>query len=172
MKMTLKRLGSSLARAYGVVLNGAGFAGGLAAWLAASLIIAAVVARYVFNYAIVFSAEYATYLVCFIVFIGASYTMRIRRHVTVDLVVNRLPKRAQEWLAVIQLVLCVLFSIAFLAHGINLVKTAFEFGTVSITVMATPLAYLYLLIPIGFLLFAIESLIQLYGRIRRLSGHG
>ena len=168
MKMTLGKLGSNLARVYGIVLKATGFGAGLAAWLAALLIVTAIVARYVFDYGLTFPSEYATYLVCFIVFIGASYTMRIRGHVTVDLVVNRLPKRAREWLEVINLVLCVLFSVAFLAHGINLVRTAFELGTVSITATQTPLAPIFLLMPIGFSLLAIESLIQLYGSIRRL----
>ncbi len=171
MKMTLGKLGSNLARVYGIVLKGTGFGAGLAAWLAASLILVAIVARSVFNYGLTFPAEYAIYLITFLVFIGASYTMRIRGHVSVDLVVTRLPKRAQEWLIVINLVLCVLFSVAFLAHGINLVRTAFELGTVSITATQTPLAPIFLLMPIGFLLLAVESLIQLYGSIRRLRGH-
>ena len=163
--MLLRRLGTKLAKVYGMVIHIAGFSGGIAAWLAALLIFAAIIARYVFNYAILFSAEYASYLVCYVVFIGASYTMRIRRHISIGLIVTRLPTRTQGWLEVIQLVLCVIFSIAFFAHGINIVRNSFVLGTVSITATATPLAYPYLLMPIGFLLFAIESSIQLYRRI-------
>ena len=156
---------SKLSQYCSKIISVFGFSCGIAAWLAFIFIFLQIVARYIFNMEIPFTQEYATYCVCYIVFIGASYNMRIKGHVRIDMLEKYLPERIGNWLSVIQAILMLVFSILFLIHGVKLAKEAYQLGTVSITPLATPLLYPYLVVPIGFLLLAVESLIQVYERI-------
>jgi TRAP-type C4-dicarboxylate transport system permease small subunit len=83
-----------------------------------------------------------------------------------------LSERIRKWLWVIQTLMMVIFSILFLIHGVKFAVEAFKLGTVSITQLATPLLYPYLVVPVGFLLLTIETLIQFYASVSNALGHG
>jgi C4-dicarboxylate transporter DctQ subunit len=163
---------SKLSQYCSKIITASGFSCGIAAWLAFIFIFIQIVARYLFNYEIPFTQEYASYCVCYIVFIGASYNLRIKGHVRIDMLEKYLPEKFGKWLVAIQAILVLIFAILFLIHGVKLAKEAYQLGTVSITPLATPLLYPYLMVPIGFLLLAIESLIQVYERIANALGYG
>ncbi|MBW1800341.1 MAG: TRAP transporter small permease [Deltaproteobacteria bacterium] len=68
--------------------------------------------RYVFNRPIVGSFELTEFLMVFLVFASISYTMAVKGHVYVDLVVSRLPSRVS---AVIE---CIISLLAFLLFAL------------------------------------------------------
>ena len=161
---------SKLSRYCSKIVTASGFSCGIAAWLVGLFIFIQIIARYLFDTEILFTQEYAGYLVCYIVFIGASYNLQIKGHVRIDMIEKFLPRTLQKWLSVFQSILMLIFSFMFLIHGVKLAEEAYQLGTVSITPLATPLLYPYLVFPIGFLLLTIVSLIQLYGAISNALG--
>lgn len=163
---------SKLSQYCSKIISASGFSCGIAAWLTGIFIFIQIVARYIMDLQIQFTQEYAGYSVCYIVFIGACYNLRIKGHVRIDLFEKYLSKRLRKWLWVIQALMMVIFSILFLIHGIKFALEAYKLGTVSITPLATPLLYPYLVVPIGFLLLTIESLIQFYENISNALGDG
>jgi C4-dicarboxylate transporter, DctQ subunit len=163
---------SKLSRFFSKIVTVSGFSCGIAVWLTGTLIFVQIVARYIFDAQIKFTQEYAGYCVCYIVFMGICYNLRIKGHVRIDIVEKLLPERPRKWLGVIQALMMVIFSILFLIHGVKFAAEAYKSGTVSITQLATPLFYPYLVVPIGFLLLTVESLIQFYENITDALRHG
>lgn len=163
---------SKLSGLFSKIAKVTGFSCGIAAWLACLFVFVQVVARYLFDTEMVFTQEYAGYFVCYIVFIGACYNLRIKGHVRIDMFEHYLAERPRKWLGVVQAIMVVIFSLLFLLHGLKFAFEAYKLGTVAITPLATPLLYPYLVVPIGFLLLAIESLFQLYESIANAVGRG
>jgi TRAP-type C4-dicarboxylate transport system permease small subunit len=165
---------SKLSQYCSKIITASGFSCGIAIWLTGILIFVQIVARYIFDAQIIFTQEYAGYCVCYIVFIGTCYNLRIKGHVRIDMLEKFLPERPRKWLWVIQALMMVIFSILFLINGVKFVLEAYGSGTISITPLATPLLYPYLVVPIGFLLLTVESLIQFYASISNAlrPGHG
>ena len=163
---------SKLSQYCSKIITASGFSCGIAAWLTGIFIFIHIVARYIFAVEIRFTVEYAGYFVCYIVFIGACYNLRIKGHVRIDMLEKFLSERPRKWLWVIQALMMVIFSILFLIHGVKFAVEAYKLGTVSITPLGTPLLYPYLVVPIGFLLLTIESLIQFYESISKALRHG
>ena len=60
------------------------------------LVIVNVFTRYLFNFIIPWSEEVATSCFVYTVFVGSAWCLRTRQHVGVDLLVDRLPEKAQE----------------------------------------------------------------------------
>jgi TRAP-type C4-dicarboxylate transport system permease small subunit len=56
--------------------------------------------RYFFHKPLLFSDEISVYSMIFITFAGAAMTMKMKRHISVDLIYIHLPKRVQRWLNV------------------------------------------------------------------------
>ncbi len=163
---------AKLSQYWSKIITASGFSCGIAAWLTGTLIFAQIVARYIFNREIRFTQEYAGYCVCYIVFMGACYNLRIKGHVRIDLLEKHLSEGVRKWLGVIQALMMVIFSILFLIHGVKLAAEAYKLGTVSITPLSTPLLYPYLVVPVGFLLLTIETLIQFHESVSNLLGNG
>lgn len=168
MKRVLDRIFPRLASIYDATLRIAGLATGVAIWCGAFLIFTEVVARYVFNYGIVFAVEYTCYLTGFVCFVGAAYTQWRRRHITIDLVVVRLPERVQRWSEVITLVISFAVCLVFLYWFTVMVNVSFELGTRAIAATRIPMVIPQSPTVIGFLLLGIVILVQLGAAIKRL----
>ncbi len=166
--MTLKRIFSRLANIYEATIRICGVSAGVAAWCGALLVFVGVVARYVFNYGIIFAVEYTAYLTGFIAFVGAVYTQGVKGHVNVDLVVSRLPQRAQQWLGVITLALSLALCLVFLYWGSVMVGVSIETGTRAVGATGTSIIVPQSPLVIGFFLLTIVFIVQLVAAIRGL----
>lgn len=168
MKVTLKRIFSRLANIYEVTLRITGVSAGVAAWCGALLVFAGVIARYVFDYGIIFAVEYTAYLTGFIAFVGAVYTQGVKGHVSVNLVVSRLPKRAQQWLGVITLTASLALSLVFLYWASVMVWVSIDTGTRAVGATGTSTVVPQSPLVIGFFLLTIVLIVQLTVAIRGL----
>jgi C4-dicarboxylate transporter DctQ subunit len=68
-----------------------------------------VVARYVFNSGAVWALELSIFLFAWLVLMGASYGIRVRAHIGVDLLVRLMPNRIRRALALLAVVLGLLY---------------------------------------------------------------
>ena len=73
-----------------------------------------VVARYVFNSNILWALETTVFLFAWLVLVGASYCVRTRTHLGVDVIINLAPPRARKVLALIAVACCIAFSLLLL----------------------------------------------------------
>lgn len=73
-----------------------------------------VIARYVFNSNILWALETTVFLFAWLVLIGASYCVKTRSHLGVDVVLNALSPPARRSLALVAAAACLAFSILLL----------------------------------------------------------
>ena len=73
-----------------------------------------VIARYVFNSNILWALETTVFLFAWLVLLGASYCVKTRAHLGVDVILNMVSPAARKTLAIISVICCLAFSILLL----------------------------------------------------------
>lgn len=127
-----------------------------------------IVSRYFFRRPTVWSVEFCEYMLFFLAFLGATWVLRKRAHISVTILVERLKPRTQIY--------CNLFS-SFLGIIISLIifwfslKTSWECYVISVKVVKTyafPKWIFLSFISLGYLLLFIEFIRQFLGHLRSL----
>lgn len=114
------------------------------------------------------STEISGYALVAIVFLGLAYTLRMERHVRIELLTRRLSPRKQQQLEIAVLILSMVF-IAWLAWATwGPVALNYIQKHTSITYLHTPMWIPYLFVPIGTGMLAIALLIEVIGKLRNL----
>lgn len=78
-----------------------------------------VIARYVFNANILWALETTVFLFAWLVLLGASYCVKVRAHIGVDVVLNMVSPGTRKVLAVISVIACLAFSVLLLIGSWN-----------------------------------------------------
>ena len=111
--------------------------------------------RYVLNAPLYWTEETDRYLFIWLTFVGASITMRYNAHIMVDVVVRYLNPGLRQWFAL----LAQLFVLAFLAilftASLPVIDVTSRTRT---TATDIPMSWVYLSVPIGCTMIAIETL--------------
>lgn len=141
------------------------------ALVAATLIMLhSVITRYVFEQPTVWQTEVSIYLLIFVSFVGASYGLKHHAHVGVDLLVERLPLRAQLVVRIINALLS-LVVIGFVGWTAGHTwYEAYEGGFESPTALRFPLSVAYAILPLGMILLALQYLAMTIEAITGLLG--
>lgn len=109
--------------------------------------------------------EFNEILMVAVVYLGLAYTQRRDEHVSVDLLVTRLPRRARRWVEAVALLLAImvvgLLLWATLETGLeSYARREFRFG-----LRAVPIWPARLVIPLGLLFLSLEILRSLANRM-------
>ncbi len=108
-----------------------------------------VVARYVFNYSFVWALELNTFLFAWLIFLGASYGVRVGSHIGVEMLVKALsPPRARA-VAMLAAVLCMVYAAIVFVGGWVYVDKMVEIGIMAQD-LPIPQWVPRLVLPIGF----------------------
>jgi TRAP-type C4-dicarboxylate transport system permease small subunit len=127
----------------------------------ALLVIAQVVLRYVFNDPLTWSEELARFCFIYLAFVGIGAAYGRRRHMFVDALIIELPPRLKR----IVEVSVAWFATAFLVAVIGItIRTILELYRMEITTPALelPMAYIYLIIPLGLSALIAQIWLDLY----------
>lgn len=128
------------------------------ALLATTLIIFVnVIMRYFMNQSLTWAEEVVKYLMIWIAFIGGSTCFRKGVHVSIDFIVDLVPKKAQVIMVTAITIICGAFTTAMAYYGIKLVEFIQNSGQVS-PALSMPMWIPYLALPIGFTLMTIRNL--------------
>ena len=92
------------------------------------LVTGAVVVRAVFDWPVVWVPEIVGYLMVALVFLALGETMLAGRHIKIDLVVGRLPRRLRDAVELFTLTLSVGVAGFFAWHGVNTMLRSLEYG--------------------------------------------
>lgn len=146
----------------GIVITGTGI-------IVMSFLIAANTAlRYLFDRPWCFAEEYSGYLVVMVTFLGLGYTLKEGGHITIDVVINRLSKRARAGLAVLTTAVSLVVTGILFWYGLALALSSLQNDIHSSTVMLTPLWVPQMFVVLGLLIFALELVAQLAAKISEL----
>lgn len=92
------------------------------------LVTGAVVVRYIFNWPVVWVPEIVGYLMVALVFLALGEAMLAGRHIRIDLVVGRLPRRVRNIVELVTLTLSVGVAGFFAWHGVNTMLRSLDYG--------------------------------------------
>ena len=129
------------------------------------------VVRKVFDYSSNAWLEIQWYLFAGVFLLGAGYTFLHNEHVRIDVISSRLSKRAQIWIDILG-ILFFLLPFCFMAVRLSLpvVTNAIASGEMSSNAGGLIRWPVYVLLPIGFSLLALQGLSELIKRIAFLMG--
>ena len=105
--------------------------------------------RYGFNAPTKWANEFSAYLAVLVIFLGISYVLRENAHIRVDVVVRKLPRRAQDWIRVITSVILLGYIIILFHLTWDVLVVNFAINKTSFTVMDVPIWPIQAFIPLG-----------------------
>jgi len=148
----------------------AGYLSALALILATLAMMHGVLTRYLFGRPTVWQTEVSIYLLVFVTFVGAAYGLKHHAHVGVDLLVERLPLRAQLVTRVVTAVLALGVVVVVIWTSYGTWWEAVEGGFTSPTALRAPLSLVYGILPLGMLLVAFQYIAFVIEGIEGLLG--
>ena len=148
----------------------------LAGKLAATMIAVSVLvvcqlvfSRYLLNAPTAWQTELVTYLLVAATLIGSPYVLKIRGHVSVDLLPHYISSRRRRQLSVLTDITGIAFCGVLFGSGCELWYDAWAGDWLSETVWAVPLWIPYLALPLGFGLMGLQYVADLLTRRRGAS---
>lgn len=119
--------------------------------------------RFVLNESTIWQTETVVYLMISATLIGLPYVQFLRGHVNVDLIPLMLPLKLQKSLSIFTLILTILIVAIIVYFGSEFFYMAYERNWKSDTVWGVSLWIPYLSLPVGFGLFLLQLVADLYG---------
>lgn len=144
-----------------------GYASGVLILASMLIICYGVVLRYMLGASTVWQTELAVYFLMFAAFVGGAYGLKHGDHVKLDVVVNRLPGRAQLLVNLVAAALGFLFVAIIGVLSFELWWDAVQTGRRSSTAWNIPLGYPYFMLPLGMTLMALQYLVIAAEILRR-----
>lgn len=129
--------------------------------LMALLVIAQVVLRYVFNDPLTWSEELARFSFIFLAFIGIGAAYGRRRHMAIDAIVILLPPGIKRIVEVSVAAIATAFLIAVIVIAFRSIAELYKME-VTTPAMELPMAYIYLVIPLGLSALIAQIWLDLY----------
>lgn len=129
-----------------------------------TLVFANVVSRYMFNYSFSWVEEVTRYMMIWLAYLSAGLALRHRRHVSVELLQDALPRPAVLAVRAMVALIVVGFFGVVAYHGFRYAAFAWIQST---PVLGLSLGLIYLAIPLGALLMIVHLLLVLRPFVRR-----
>ncbi len=153
-----------VARIINAITDIAVWIGGIFTAIMTLIVVYAVLARYLFKRPIGWSEEIAVYLMIWVVFLGAAYTLKENAHIGVDILISKLSPRPQKGVLIFHYLMgIVLMSILFL-KGVDMVAFTLQMNSHSIAI-EFPLVIPHLAVPVG----SAVLILQLVGKLVSLA---
>lgn len=131
------------------------------------LVTGAVVVRYVFDWPVVWVPEIVGYLMVALVFLALGETMLAGRHIKIDLVVGRLPRRIRDAVELLTLTLSIGVAGFFAWHGINTMLRSLDYGRRdAFGALNLPLWIPQVALPVGLSILTLVVILLAYRKLR------
>ena len=146
--------------------------GRAASWLTLAIVVLMatnVLLRYAFSIGSVWSQELEWHLLAPLVLVGMTYALQQGEHVRVDIFYARYSARAKAAIDLLAAVLALALALLVIRYSIGYVQQSYAIGEISSDPGGLTHRWLLkALIPLGFVLFALQALAQCVGAARRL----
>src|SRR5499427_3390267 len=123
--------------------------------------------RYVLNAALPWAEEADRYLFIWLSFVAASITMRHQAHIAVDILVRNFKPAARDWAALLSHACILAFVGTVFWASQRVIDVTSDTRT---TATDIPMSWVYLAVPVGCALIAIEVLRLAARTVRRMTG--
>ena len=126
-----------------------------------------VVLRYFLHSPMNWVVQTSQYSLIFITFLGAAWVLRLDKHVTMEIVLNRLQPRNQDLLRTITSIAGALICLVLVVYGIQVTLDLFHRGIYDPQVLDVPMAPLVAISPLGSFMLFLQFLRRGYGYLER-----
>ena len=117
-----------------------------------------VATRYLLNSPSSYTEELASYLLIWISLLGASYALRLKAHLGIDVLTRKLAGGSKRTMEIVALLAVIFFSLLILVvGGLRLVQVTFYLNQLS-AAFQVPVAYVYLVLPLSGVLMIYYSI--------------
>ena len=110
----------------------------------------------------IFVPEFTEYFMVAVIFLSFAYTLRSEGHINIDLVVRHFSKKVNNILQTITVFLSLLITCYLIERGIDWFLYGFGSNLHSVGPMHTIMWPVYIIVPIGLFLLALELFLHLY----------
>ena len=125
-------------------------------------VILEVLMRHFLNKPSVWVQEYNEYILLYIPFLAGAWLLRLKGHVSVDIINNFLGRKSTYVLNAIVALIGIVVMTTLVYFGTLATVDAFERNVKSTTALKTPQVYVYIIIPLGSILLLLEFIRQLF----------
>ena len=159
-----------LLRIIETISSWSGWFSGIGVVIMAVVIIIDVFLRYVFGKPLLFADDISVYCMIFITFVGAALTLKMKRHIMVDMLYKMLPRRAQ-----VRMDVATTFVGCFIIWLLTWYTTVwvlytYQSGYTSSGILQTPMWIPMSVIPIGLFFFGLQYIVECVTVVRALHG--
>jgi TRAP-type C4-dicarboxylate transport system permease small subunit len=116
--------------------------------------------RYFFSKSLLFADDFSVYCMIYIAFVGAALTLKMRRHIMVDILYLRLPRKAQLWLDVFTTLLGTLIVCIITWQSAVWVHYTYTCGYISSGILQTPMWIPMSVVPLGLFLWSLQYIVE------------
>ena len=149
-----------------------GMASGLGVLAMGLILTYEVFCRYFFNAPTIWAQETSGYLYMWTMLAAASYTLQVRKHVHVDLVVDRLPAHPKLILETVTSTVGAIFCGIVSVQAYEMIAATVRFGKVSATPLRVPLWIPQSALLMGFVLLTFQFAFLIVDRVVELKARG
>jgi TRAP-type C4-dicarboxylate transport system permease small subunit len=136
-----------------------GYVSGVLILVSMLVICYAVILRYVLGASTIWQTELSIYLLMFAAFVGGAYGLKHGDHVSIDLLVNRLPGKVRLYAKLLAAILGFVFVVIISVIAFILWWETTAAGRHSGTAWNPPLTYPYFIVPLGMTLISLQYLV-------------
>ena len=145
-----------------------GWFSGIAIIIMAGVTTTDVFLRYFFGKPLLVADDIGVYCMIFVTFVGAALTLKMKRHIMVDMFYKMLPRRMQLWLDVVTTFLGAFIIWIITCYSIVWVQYTFNSGYTSSGILLTPMWIPMSIVPFGFFLFGMQYIVECVKVVRAL----
>lgn len=131
-----------------------------------------VVMRYFFSRPMIWVTEVTEYSLLWITFLGTSWVLKRKAHVIMDLAIGKLEPRARNIIAIFTSLVGMAVCLLVTWYGVKVTVDAIDRNLLMSTILSPPAYILYIIIPIGSFLLAIQFLRMILGFINAVKNSG
>ena len=129
-----------------------------------------VVCRYFFDSPTIWAQETSVYIFMWTMLAGSAYTLMQGKHVRIDLIFERLPRKAQQVLDVLTSLVGIAFSAVVSWQAWEMLSATFKLGKVSATLLRVPMWIPQCSLLLGFVLLTFQFAFIVVDRVQILIG--
>jgi len=123
--------------------------------------------RYVMRISVPWTEELARYLLILITFAGGALAIRDKQHISINAIINKLPKKYYYYLMICFDISIIVFLIAVFKGSIIMIKLAWETPVGSISWFTS--GKLYLILAVSIVIMLVYSIKQLIENVKKIT---
>lgn len=129
-----------------------------------------VIMRGIFKSPTIWVMDTAIYLFIWTMLVGSAYTLMLGKHVRIDLLFDRFPKKLQNVLDVITGAMAGWFCLIVTSQAWSMIRTSIRLNKLTDNMMHIPVWWIQLPLLIGFAMLAFQFVVIILERIAALCG--